>query len=136
MKQITSIIAAAVCLAGAVTTLLAGAGSFSTKKILPGQNRFGGFGIVHAAGIQEPASFYDDTNFYYMAYAPTWEWRSSELYAYNPEKRSSTKVCDRVSCSHKEGACPLSPLYQNQASNLICSEMDGLLYATRETDDK
>lgn len=133
MKQITSIITAAVCLAGAVTALLAGTGIFSTKKLLPGQNRFGGCGTVYAASIQYPSAFYDDTNFYYMANSPTWEWRFSELYAYNPEKESCTRVCDRVSCTHKEGACSLNPLYQNNGYDLNCSEMDGLLYATRET---
>lgn len=103
----SSVLALSVC-------LLASFGLLSNENRMPGQNMFGGYGEIHSVGNYSQRFYYDDTNFYYQAFIPTWNNSFFELYSYNFESGESYPVCKRISCSHKNANCHIHPCYQSE----------------------
>ena len=93
--------------------LSASFGLMSDEKRMPNQNMFGGYGEIHSTSNYTQHFYYDDTNFYYQAYAPTWNNSFFEMYSYDFETSESYQVCRRISCSHKTANCSISPCYQS-----------------------
>ena len=97
-----------------VICLLAAFGELSNDKPRPGQNQLGGYGEISFTGNPEQHYYYDDTTFYYLALAPSWDVHGFyELYAYDLATGKSYSVCKHISCNHKSAACPIHRLYQN-----------------------
>ena len=103
----SSVLALSVC-------LLASFGLLSNENRMPGQNMFGGYGEIHSVGNYSQHFYYDDTNFYYQAFIPTWNNSFFELYSYDFETNESYPVCKRISCSHKTANCLIHPCYQSE----------------------
>ncbi len=94
--------------------LLASFGTFADRKLLPGQNQFGGFGQVCCTGNPQMHNYYDDTTFYYPAGAETWGIFGQTMFAYDLRTGTCSSICKRISCTHKTADCPLHPLYQGE----------------------
>jgi len=94
--------------------LSASFGLLTNKNRMQNQNMFGGYGEIHSVENYTQHFYYDDTNFYYQAYVPTWNNSFFELYSYDFESGESYRVCKRISCSHKTANCPIHPCYQTE----------------------
>lgn len=103
-----------ICILALSVGLSASFGLLSDEKRMNNQNMLGGYGEIHSAGNYTQHFYYDDTNFYYQAFVPTWNHSFYELYSYDFETDESSRVCKRVSCSHKTASCPIHPCYQSE----------------------
>lgn len=103
----SGILALGVCLSASF-------GFLSNENRMNNQNMFGGFGEIRSVGNYSQHFYYDDINFYYQAYVPTWNNSFFELYSYNFESGESYPVCKRISCSHKNANCHIHPCYQTE----------------------
>lgn len=111
-------------------------GLLSNEKRSQGQNMFGGYGKIHIAGNYSQHFYYDDTNFYYRAFVPTWGNSFFELYSYEFETDESYRVCKRVSCTHKNANCPVHPCYQTDNVSGEWALIDNQFVTLKKTADE
>lgn len=116
--------------------LLASFGLMSDEKRMPNQNMFGGYGEIHSTSNYTQHFYYDDINFYYQAYAPTWNNSFFEMYSYDFETSESYQVCRRISCSHKTADCSISPCYQSDNYNGDWNLVDNKFISLQKSDDE
>lgn len=125
----TSLLALGVCLSASF-------GLLSDEKRMPNQNMFGGYGEIYSTGNYTQHFYYDDTNFYYRAYVPTWNRSFFELYSYDFETGESYPICRRISCSHKTADCSISPCYQGDIYGGNLNIIDNKFISLKNTDDE
>lgn len=116
--------------------LSASFGLLSDEKRMPNQNMFGGYGEIYSTGNYTQHFYYDDTNFYYRAYVPTWNRSFFEMYSYDFETSESYPICRRISCSHKTEDCSISPCYQSDNYNGNLNIIDNKFISLKKTDDE
>jgi len=116
--------------------LSASFGFLSNENRMKNQNMFGGFGEIRSVGNYSQHFYYDDTNFYYQAYVPTWNHSFFELYSYDFESGESYPVCKRISCSHKNANCSIYPCYQSDNFNGVWSFVDNEFISLKKTNDE
>lgn len=118
-------------------SLSASFGLLTNEKRMQDQNMFGGYCEIRSVGNYTQHFYYDDTNFYYQAYVPTWNHSFSELYSYDFEAGESYRVCKRSSCSHKTANCPIHPCYQGDAAyGGVWALVDNNFISLKNSDDE